>query len=51
MSENRHEDGVSFLSYIIENIESGSQIDVIITDFKKAFDTVNHKLLIYELEL
>ena len=42
--------GVSFLSYIIENIESGSQIDVIITDFKKAFDTVNHELLIYELE-
>jgi len=42
--------GVSFLSYIIENIESGSQIDVIITDFKKAFDAVNHELLIYELE-
>jgi len=42
--------GVSFLSYIIENFESGSQIDVIITDFKKAFDTVNHELLFYELE-
>eukprot|EP00102_Acyrthosiphon_pisum_P026087 XP_016663297.1 PREDICTED: uncharacterized protein LOC107884849 [Acyrthosiphon pisum] len=39
--------GVSFLSYIIENIESGSQIDVIITDFKNAFDTGNHELLIY----
>ncbi|XP_015369815.1 PREDICTED: uncharacterized protein LOC107165892 [Diuraphis noxia] len=41
--------GVSFLSYIIENIDSGSQIDVIITDFKKAFDTVHHEQLIYEL--
>ncbi|KAF0751787.1 Reverse transcriptase domain-containing protein [Aphis craccivora] len=42
--------GVSFLSYSIENIESGSQIDVIVIDFKKAFDRVNHELLIHELE-
>jgi len=42
--------GVFFISYIIENIESGSQRNVIVTDFKKSFDTYFIELLIFELE-
>lgn len=42
--------GVSFFSSIIESVESGHQLDVIIINFKKAFDTVSNSLLITELE-
>ncbi|XP_015378251.1 PREDICTED: RNA-directed DNA polymerase from mobile element jockey-like, partial [Diuraphis noxia] len=37
---------LSFTSYILDNLETGSQVDAIFTDFKKAFDTVDHGLLI-----
>lgn len=42
--------GVSFLSYIIESLKTGHQVDVTITGFKKAFDTVDHSFLILKLE-
>lgn len=43
--------GISFLSYIHETVETDHQLDVIITEFQKAFDTVNHLILINELKL
>jgi len=35
---------------LLDNIEKGGQVDVVFTDFKKAFDTVGHGLLINELD-
>lgn len=43
--------GVSFLFYMHETVESGHQLYVIITDIRKVFNTVNHSILINELEL
>lgn len=40
---------VAFTTYLLDNIEKGGQVDVVFTDFKKAFDTVDHGLLINEL--
>ena len=42
---------VVFTNYLLDNIEKGGQVDVVFTDFKKAFDTVDHDLLINELDL
>lgn len=39
-----------FTNYAINVIESGSQLDVIYTDFQKAFDRISHNLLIKKLE-
>lgn len=36
-------------NFILSVIEAGSQIDVIYTDFRKAFDSVNHSILINKL--
>jgi len=41
---------VVFTTYISDCLESGYQVDVITTDFNKAFDTLNHNLLIDKLE-
>jgi len=41
---------VIFTTFIAECLESGYQVDTITTDFKKAFDTVSHNILINELE-
>lgn len=38
-----------FTSFAIDVIESGSQLDVVYTDFQKAFDRVSHKLLLKKL--
>jgi len=40
---------LSFSSLIYDSLRNGSQVDVILTDFSKAFDTVPHNLLISEL--
>jgi hypothetical protein len=42
--------GVVFSSYLSEVIEHRSQVDVIFTDFNKAFDTVDHDCLIMVLK-
>ena len=33
----------------IDNLDDGKQTDLIVTDFSKAFDKVDHNLLIYKL--
>lgn len=40
---------LEFTSYAVKIIESGSQLDVIYTDFKNAFDSVSHKVLLKKL--
>ena len=40
---------ISFTQEIFDNLEEGKQTDLIIMDFSKAFDKVDHNLLIYEL--
>lgn len=40
---------ISFLDDLYEGIECRSQIDVVYTDFKKAFDKVNHSVLLRRL--
>ena len=41
---------VTFTKYIYDAFKSGSQVDVIYTDFTKAFDSVNHEILVSVLE-
>jgi hypothetical protein len=39
-----------FYNFLVNSIESGIQTDVIYTDFSKAFDSVNHSVLIAKLK-
>jgi len=39
-----------FTTFIAQSLESGIQVDTVTTDFRKAFDTVNHNILINELD-
>jgi len=41
---------VIFTLFIAERLESGIQVDTVTTDFRKAFNTVNHNILINELD-
>lgn len=38
-----------FTDYITEKMESGNQVDAIYTDYTKAFDRIDHSLLLYKL--
>lgn len=38
-----------FTNYVLEQMEGGGQVDVIYTDFEKAFDRVDHSILIRKL--
>lgn len=38
-----------FTNFAVNTVESGSQLDVAYTDFQKAFDRVNHNMLIKKL--
>ena len=40
---------LSFTQEIYDKLESGKQTDIIVMDFSKAFDKVDHRLLIYKL--
>ena len=40
---------ISFTQEIFDNLEKGKQTDLIVMDFSKAFDKVDHNLLIYKL--
>ena len=40
---------ISFTQEFFDNLEDGKQTDLIIMDFSKAFDKVDHNLLIYKL--
>lgn len=38
------------MSYVYEALKSKLQVDVIYTDFCKAFDSINHNTLVYILD-
>jgi hypothetical protein len=40
---------IEFTSFILNHLEDGIQIDAIYTDFSKAFDKINHRLLLRKL--
>lgn len=40
---------LEFVSFIVESISKGGQVDTVFTDFSKAFDKVSHDLLISDL--
>jgi hypothetical protein len=40
-----------FSQYVSESINQGSQVDTIYTDFAKAFDRVDHRLIISKLDM
>lgn len=42
---------VSFAESVVDTIDRGSQIDVIYTDFSKAFDRVSHNVLLKKLSV
>jgi len=41
---------LAFTTYILDSFEQGCQVDAVFTDFRKAFDTVDHARLICQLE-
>lgn len=41
---------MEFANYALKVIESGSQVDAIYTDIRKAFDQINHRFLIQKLK-
>lgn len=41
---------IEFVEYSLRNIENGNQIDVLYTDFLKAFDRVDHRILISKMK-
>lgn len=41
----------SFSSFVLENMDHGGQVDVIYTDFEKAFDRVDHVILLNKLQI
>jgi hypothetical protein len=40
---------MSFVSYCVDKIEKGYRVDAVYTDFSKAFDCLNHKILLKKL--
>ena len=42
---------VAYHKYLMDTIEKGGQVDAIYTDISKAFDTINHAVLIRKSEL
>ena len=41
---------ITFTQTVLGALESGCQVDAVYTDFSKAFDTVNHRVLAHKLE-
>jgi hypothetical protein len=41
---------MEFMDDISKNLQEGQQTDILILDFAKAFDKVNHSLLIHKLQ-
>ncbi|XP_050527786.1 uncharacterized protein LOC126897886 [Daktulosphaira vitifoliae] len=42
---------LSFTTFILNSFEKDYQVDAVFTDFKKAFDTIDHRLLVSELKI
>lgn len=42
---------LDFSNFCLSNIEYGKQIDCIFTDFSKAFDRINHRILLLKLSM
>jgi sarcosine oxidase/L-pipecolate oxidase len=42
---------MEFIGFTIESFEDGLQVDVVFTDFKKAFDRISHEILLSKLHL
>ena len=42
---------MNFVEHIIQSIDEGVQVDVVYTDFCKAFDQVNYKTLLRTMHL
>ncbi|XP_075157975.1 uncharacterized protein LOC142231243 [Haematobia irritans] len=42
---------LEFVGHVFESFSQRRQLDVIYTDFSKAFDMVNHRLLLYKLDV
>ncbi|CAF4755691.1 unnamed protein product [Pieris macdunnoughi] len=40
-----------FTNYVLQSMDGGAQVDVIYTDFEKAFDRVDHTILLHKLQL
>ena len=40
---------IGFTQKLYDNVEAGKQTDLIVMDFSKAFDKVDHNLLVYKL--
>ena len=49
LTSNAHE-FIEFVDDISKNLQEGQQTDILILDFAKAFDIVNHSLLIHKLQ-
>ncbi|CAG9124933.1 unnamed protein product [Plutella xylostella] len=41
----------SFSNFLLNNMDHGGQVDVIYTDFEKAFDRVDHTILLHKLQI
>lgn len=39
-----------FVSYTLNSLESGNEVDLIVTDFSKAFDKISHKIILHKLK-
>ena len=46
---NRESQLIGFTQEIFDNLESSKQTDLIVMEFSKAFDKVDHNLLTYKL--